>query len=156
MPNWLRPLHAFERSRQRTFESVDQNHGCAMKKTNARSRARYDLGLMAADVTCFMNTLTATSARVSAHRIKPGGPVSSPNSFNNKASSARLDNRPILRRFGNRHFCDFSLNTACCERLLQLKDSAAYNLTVDIDVDAIGTDSQCDRAQIVYVLTTIN
>src|SRR6266853_4449749 len=25
-------------------------------------------------------------------------------------------NRPIFRRFGNRHFCDFSFNTACCER----------------------------------------
>ena len=65
-------------------------------------------------------------------------------------------NRPISRRFGNRHFCDFSFNTACCERLLQLKDSAAYNLTVDLDVDAIGTGSECTRAQIVYVLTTIN
>jgi len=61
-----------------------------------------------------------------------------------------------FRRFGNRHFCDFSFNTACCERLLQLKDSAAYNLTVDLDVDAIGTGSECTRAQIVYVLTTIN
>ena len=65
-------------------------------------------------------------------------------------------NRPIFRRFGNHHFCDFSFNTACCERLLQLKDSAAYNLTVDLDVDAIGTGSECTRAQIVYVLTTIN
>src|SRR5438270_375544 len=99
-----------------------------------------------------INILTAASAR----RIKPAGPAWSPNSSSNKASSARSDNRPILRRFGNRHFYDFSLNTACCERLLQLKDSAAYNLTVDLDVDAIGTGSECTRAQIVYVLTTIN
>ena len=42
------------------------------------------------------------------------------------------------------------------DRLLQLKDTTAYNLTVDIDVDAIGADSEGTRAQIVCVLTAIN
>src|SRR5882672_10172565 len=40
--------------------------------------------------------------------------------------------------------------------LFQLKDTAAYNLPVDVDVHAIGTNSECTRAQIVYVLTGIN
>jgi hypothetical protein len=30
-------------------------------------------------------------------------------------------------------------------RLLQLEDSAAYNLTIDLDVHAIGTHSECAR-----------
>jgi hypothetical protein len=32
--------------------------------------------------------------------------------------------------------------------LFKLKDSAAYNLTVDLDVGAIGTDSECGRVQV--------
>jgi hypothetical protein len=42
------------------------------------------------------------------------------------------------------------------DRLLQLEDAAAYNLAIDLDVDAIGADSECTRAQIVYVLTAVN
>ena len=41
------------------------------------------------------------------------------------------------------------------DRLLQLKGSAAYNLTIDLDVDAVGAYSQCTRAEIVYVLTAV-
>ena len=40
--------------------------------------------------------------------------------------------------------------------LPQLEGSAAYNLTVDLDVDAIGADSECTHAQIVYVLAVID
>ena len=37
---------------------------------------------------------------------------------------------------------------AFTNRLLQLKRSAAYNLTVDYDVHAIAADSKCTRVQI--------
>ena len=41
-------------------------------------------------------------------------------------------------------------------QLSQRKASAAYNLAVDHDVHAIGTNSQSVRSQVVYILTTIN
>ena len=41
-------------------------------------------------------------------------------------------------------------------RLPELKGSAAHDLTVDYDVNAIGTNSERTRAQIVNVLTAIN
>src|SRR5437879_1914461 len=40
--------------------------------------------------------------------------------------------------------------------LVQSKDTAAYCLTVDVNVHAIGTTPECARTQIVYVLTAIN
>ena len=43
-----------------------------------------------------------------------------------------------------------------CAWLSQREGSAAYNLTVDLDVDRIRADSERARAQIVYVLTGIN
>ena len=39
---------------------------------------------------------------------------------------------------------------------MELEDTAAYNSTVDLDVGAVDTDSECTRAQIVYVLTATN
>jgi len=42
-----------------------------------------------------INIFTEISAPVSAHRIKPGGPASSRNSFGNKANSARSNNAEI-------------------------------------------------------------
>jgi len=42
------------------------------------------------------------------------------------------------------------------QRLFELKDTAAYNLTVDQNVHAICADSERARAQIVYVLAAIN
>jgi hypothetical protein len=39
------------------------------------------------------------------------------------------------------------------DRLLQLECGAAYNLTVDLDIYALGTDSECIRTQVVNVLT---
>ena len=50
-----------------------------------------------------------------------------------------------------------NLGSGVLENLLfELEDAAAYNLTVDLDVGAIGPDSECTRAQVVYVLTAIN
>jgi hypothetical protein len=40
--------------------------------------------------------------------------------------------------------------------LFKLKHCAAYNLTVDQDVDAVRTDSECARVQIVNVLAAID
>jgi hypothetical protein len=40
--------------------------------------------------------------------------------------------------------------------LFELKDSAAHDLTVDLDVHAIGANSECARVQVVAVLTAIN
>jgi hypothetical protein len=45
---------------------------------------------------------------------------------------------------------------ATAKGLFELEDSAAYNGTVDLDVGTISTDSECIRAQIVYVLTATN
>jgi hypothetical protein len=41
-------------------------------------------------------------------------------------------------------------------RLFQLKDCAAYNLIVDLDVNAISAHSECTRTQIVDVLAAID
>jgi hypothetical protein len=48
------------------------------------------------------------------------------------------------------------LNAALPNRLLQLESSAAYNLVVDLDINAVRADSELTGAQIVYVLTAIN
>jgi hypothetical protein len=40
--------------------------------------------------------------------------------------------------------------------LFELEGAAAYNLSADHDVHAVGADSERTRAQIVYVLTAIN
>src|SRR5204862_6889019 len=40
--------------------------------------------------------------------------------------------------------------------LLQLEDSAAYNLTVDFDVDAVRAHSECTRTEIVDVLAAVD
>ena len=40
--------------------------------------------------------------------------------------------------------------------LFELEGSAAYNLVVDLDFDAIGADPKCARVQVVYVLTATN
>ena len=42
------------------------------------------------------------------------------------------------------------------ERLLKLEGRGADNLTINLDVDAVGTDSECARTRVVYVLTAIN
>ena len=41
-------------------------------------------------------------------------------------------------------------------RLPELKGSAAHDLTVDYDVNAIGTNSEHTRTQVVNVLATID
>ena len=41
-------------------------------------------------------------------------------------------------------------------RLSELKSSAAHDLTVDYDVNAIGTNSERTRTQVVNVLATID
>jgi len=41
-------------------------------------------------------------------------------------------------------------------RLPELKGSAAHDLTVDYDVNAIGTNSERTRTQVVNVLATID
>src|SRR5438876_941123 len=66
-----------------------------MKTATAHSRARHSPDLTVAKidivrVTSFTNIFTATSAPASARRINAVGPVSSPNSFSNKASSERF------------------------------------------------------------------
>ena len=43
-----------------------------------------------------------------------------------------------------------------CAWLSQREGGAAYNLSVDDDIHAIGADSERAGTQIVYVLTTIN
>jgi hypothetical protein len=45
---------------------------------------------------------------------------------------------------------------ATAKGLFEPETAAAYNLTVDLDVDLVDTDSECVRAQVVYVLTAIN
>ena len=45
---------------------------------------------------------------------------------------------------------------ALTDRLLQLENTATYNLVVDVDVDAIGADSKRAGVQVVDVLTAID
>ena len=55
-----------------------------------------------------------------------------------------------------REVTSFSLRESPRIVLLQLEDSAAYNLIVDHDVYLIGALPECARAQIVDVLTAID
>ena len=45
---------------------------------------------------------------------------------------------------------------AFTNRLLQLKGSAAYNLTVDPDVHPIDANAKRARVEVVYVLTAVD
>jgi hypothetical protein len=51
---------------------------------------------------------------------------------------------------------DFYRAGAIAKGLFKLENSVAYNSAVDLDVGTIDTDSECTRAQIVYVLTASN
>src|SRR6266404_6767568 len=66
-----------------------------MRKATAHSRARHNPDLTVRKIEGVIsstNIFTATSAPASARRINAAGPRSLPNSFSNKASSARLRN----------------------------------------------------------------
>ena len=51
---------------------------------------------------------------------------------------------------------EYKGDTKNSDSLPQFECCAAYNLTIDLDVDAVGAHSQCTRAEIVDVLAAID